>query len=220
MRLRGPSHRRSDRISGTVTPDVRLPRVVARAALIAALASVVVPAVAGSRIPSAPQAIDPATFDQVDLGLAWTAATTLDLDPAYRSDGNLALDGVLREPDSTVPATVDARPVVNLPAAKAIVKLAWRLDSNISWYGPGFWGRNGACGMFGDNGLDPEDVGVAHRTLPCGTKVTFRYNGVTVTTRVVDRGPYVAGRIWDMTKGLCTLLNHCFTGGGVYYIVH
>ena len=50
-------------------PDVRLPRVVARAALIAALASIVVPAVAGSRIPSAPQALDPAAFHEVDLGL-------------------------------------------------------------------------------------------------------------------------------------------------------
>jgi hypothetical protein len=34
---------------------------------------------------------------------------------------------------------------------------------------------------------------------------------------VRDRGPYVAGRTWDMTKGLCTLLHHCFTGGGVYW---
>ena len=33
----------------------------------------------------------------------------------------------------------------------------------------------------------------------------------------MDRGPYIDGRTWDMTKGLCTLLNHCFTGGGVYY---
>lgn len=145
--------------------------------------------------------------------------TTPLLDPAYRSAGNLDAEGVLREPQSDV-ATVSTRPVVNLPDPKAIVKLAWRLDSNISWYGPGLWGRSGACGMFGPDGLQPDDVGVAHRTLPCGTKVTFRYNGVTVTTRVVDRGPYVAGRTWDMTKGLCTLLNHCFTGGGVYYIVH
>jgi rare lipoprotein A (peptidoglycan hydrolase) len=34
---------------------------------------------------------------------------------------------------------------------------------------------------------------------------------------VIDRGPYVQGRIWDMTHGLCVLLDHCFTGGGVYY---
>ena len=86
-----------------------------------------------------------------------------------------------------------------------------------TWYGPGFYGNGGACGMLGPNGLTKETVGVAHRTLPCGTVVTFRYLGRTVTTRVIDRGPYVAGRTWDMTHGLCELLNHCFTGGGVYW---
>ena len=200
-----------------VRPDVRLPRVVARAALIAALASIVVPAVAGSRIPSAPQALDPAAFRQVDLARTQTTMTTLVLDPANRSAGTLALDGLLREPRPNAPATTLPRPTVNLPLAKALVAETWKLDNNISWYGPGFYGHNGACGMFGANGLDKTDIGVAHRTLPCGTKVTFRYNGVTVVTRVVDRGPYVPGRIFDMTRGLCEALNHCFTGGGVYY---
>jgi rare lipoprotein A (peptidoglycan hydrolase) len=197
---------------------VRLPRVVARAALIAACASVVVPAVAGSRIPSAPQALDPATFNEVDLARTQTTMATLVLDPANRSDGSLAADGVLREPQPNDAAS-RPRPNVRTASASAIVVVVetWKLDSNISWYGPGLYGNGGACGMFGSNGLDPGDVGVAHRTLPCGTKVTFRYNGRTVTTRVVDRGPYVAGRTFDMTKGLCTLLGHCFTGGGVYY---
>ena len=196
---------------------MRLPRVVARAALIAALASIVVPAVAGSRIPGALQALDPSAFELVDLGQAKTTMTTPLLDPANRSAGSLEIDGVLREPQSNAAPIGAARPVVDLPDPKAIVQVTWHLDNNISWYGPGFWGRGGACGMFGPDGLTPDDVGVAHRTLPCGTKVTLRYNGVTVTTRVVDRGPYVPGRTWDMTKGLCTLLNHCFTGGGVYW---
>jgi rare lipoprotein A (peptidoglycan hydrolase) len=198
---------------------VRLPRVVARAALIAALASIVVPAVAGSRIPSAPQALDPAAFHQVDLARTQTTMTTLVLDPANRSAGSLASDGVLREPGPNTASSNVPRASVNLPASSAIVHLvnAWKLDNNISWYGPGFWGHKGACGMFGADGLQADDVGVAHRTLPCGTKITMRYNGVTVVTRVVDRGPYVAGRTFDMTKGLCTLLHHCFTGGGVYY---
>ena len=42
--------------------------------------------------------------------------------------------------------------------------------------------------------------------------VTFRYNGRTVSAPVIDRGPYVAGRTWDLSEGLCTLLDHCFTG--------
>jgi rare lipoprotein A len=61
-------------------------------------------------------------------------------------------------------------------------------------------------------------VGVAHRTLPCGTKVVFRNPGTgrTVTARVVDRGPYVSGRQWDLTGGLCLKLGHCYTGS-VYW---
>ena len=73
----------------------------------------------------------------------------------------------------------------------------WRLDSNVSWYGPGFYGKRTACGLAMTETL----IGVAHRTLPCGTKITFRNpaNGRTVTAPVVDRGPYVTGRQWDLT---------------------
>jgi hypothetical protein len=207
--------RRCKPITGTMGPDVRLPRVVACAALIAALASVVVPGSAGSRTPSAPGTIDPSTFRGVDLGQTSTTTTIPELDPATQSDGRLGANFVLLEPQAAAgPAAL--RPVPSLRPSKAIVVEYWILDSNISWYGPGFYGNGGACGMI-PGGLTPDTVGVAHRTLPCGTRVTFRYNGRTVTTMVIDRGPYVAGRTWDMTHGLCALLNHCFTGGGVYY---
>jgi len=194
---------------------VRLPRVVARAALIASLALIVVPGSAGSRAPSAPGAIDPSKFANVELGYEMTTMTTSSLDPDTASAGRLEFDAVLREP---APAFGEPapRPDGSTPAAQLIVRNAWHLDSNISWYGPGFYGHNGACGLV-PGGIQKDTVGVAHRTLPCGTKVTFRYNGRTVTTMVIDRGPYVKGRIWDMTHGLCVLLDHCFTGGGVYY---
>ncbi|GIW19762.1 MAG: hypothetical protein KatS3mg065_0058 [Chloroflexota bacterium] len=86
----------------------------------------------------------------------------------------------------------------------------WRLDRNVSWYGPGFYGRRTACGY----ALTEDLRGVAHRSLPCGTLVTFRNpaNGRTATVPVVDRGPYVAGRQWDLTGGLCRYLGHCYTG--------
>jgi len=86
----------------------------------------------------------------------------------------------------------------------------WRLDGNVSWYGPGFYGNRTACGQRLTRGL----IGVAHKTLPCGTRIVFRNpsNGRTVTAAVVDRGPYVAGRQWDLTAGLCLALDHCFTG--------
>ncbi len=64
-----------------------------------------------------------------------------------------------------------------------------------SWYGPGLWGRSTACGAV----LRPTTVGVAHKTLPCGTMVRFVYEGRTVTAPVIDRGPYIKGRAWDLT---------------------
>lgn len=65
-----------------------------------------------------------------------------------------------------------------------------------SWYGPGFWGNRTACGKK----LKRKTVGVAHRKLPCGTKVTFNKGGRWLRTRVIDRGPYVGGRTWDLTR--------------------
>ena len=87
------------------------------------------------------------------------------------------------------------------------VSIVWH-TTEVSWYGPGLYGQRTACG----EAMTLQLVGVAHRTLPCGTLVTFRWNGHTVRAPVVDRGPYVAGRIWDLTPGLCALLDHCFTG--------
>lgn len=82
--------------------------------------------------------------------------------------------------------------------------------SQASFYGPGFYGNGLAC-----RGVLTEALrGVAHKTLPCGTLVTFRNpsNGVVLTVPVVDRGPYVAGREWDLTGGACLVLDFCYTG--------
>lgn len=68
-------------------------------------------------------------------------------------------------------------------------------QTHASYFGPGLYGGPLACG----GRLSPDTRGVAHKTLPCGTRVTLRYRGRTVTTRVVDRGPYVAGREFDLT---------------------
>jgi rare lipoprotein A len=64
-----------------------------------------------------------------------------------------------------------------------------------SYYGPGLYGNGVACG----GTLLPDTIGVAHKTLPCGTKVKLRYRGRTVTAPVIDRGPYVPGRDYDLT---------------------
>ena len=97
-----------------------------------------------------------------------------------------------------------------MPQRAAFAKNFWRFDPDISWYGPGFYGSGTACGQLYTKAI----MGVAHRSLPCGTLVTFRNpaNGRQVTVPVIDRGPYVAGRPWDMSKALCDYLDHCYTG--------
>lgn len=77
-----------------------------------------------------------------------------------------------------------------------------------SWYGPGLYGNRMACG----GTLSAGTVGVANKTLPCGTKVTLRYRGRTATVPVVDRGPYVAGRTYDLTPGAKQKLHFGSTG--------
>jgi peptidoglycan lytic transglycosylase len=67
-----------------------------------------------------------------------------------------------------------------------------------SYYGPGLYGNGVACG----GTLMPGTMGVANKTLPCGTEVKLRYHGRTVTVPVIDRGPYVAGRDYDLTEAV------------------
>jgi rare lipoprotein A len=65
-----------------------------------------------------------------------------------------------------------------------------------TWFGPGFYGQMTACGQT----LTPAVVGVANRTLPCGTLVKFSYKGRGLTAPVIDRGPYGHnGAQWDLT---------------------
>ena len=64
-----------------------------------------------------------------------------------------------------------------------------------TWYGPGFFGRRTACGQTYRRDL----LGVAHRTLRCGTKVSVLYRGRSVEVPVVDRGPYGSAS-WDLTE--------------------
>ena len=71
-----------------------------------------------------------------------------------------------------------------------------------TWFGPGFYGHKTACGQT----LTPAVVGVAHRTLPCGTLVRVSYAGHAVVVPVVDRGPYSHIAEWDLTAGAAAAL--------------
>jgi rare lipoprotein A len=74
-----------------------------------------------------------------------------------------------------------------------------------SWYGGG---GGLACG----GELTSSTMGVANKTLPCGTLVTLRYGGHKVRVPVVDRGPYVAGREFDLTEATKRALGFEGTG--------
>jgi rare lipoprotein A len=74
-----------------------------------------------------------------------------------------------------------------------------------SWYGGG---GGLACG----GSLTSGTLGVANKTLPCGTLVTLRYGGRSVRVPVVDRGPYVTGREFDLTEATKRALGFGDTG--------
>ena len=60
--------------------------------------------------------------------------------------------------------------------------------------------------LFGNNTANGTKVtrrtiGVAHRTLPFGTRIWIKSNGRSVVAKVIDRGPFVSGRTFDLTHG-------------------
>jgi rare lipoprotein A (peptidoglycan hydrolase) len=82
-------------------------------------------------------------------------------------------------------------------------RLDLRRGALATWFGPGFYGHRTACGQI----LEPVLVGVANRTLPCGTLVEVSYVGRRLTVPVVDRGPYSRiGADWDLTSGAARAL--------------
>jgi len=82
----------------------------------------------------------------------------------------------------------------------AFAPMRW---AGATWYGPGLYGRHTACGRL----LTARTVGVAHRSLPCGTPVRFLYRGRSIVAPVIDRGPYTQGNAWDLTLAAAEALN-------------
>ncbi len=96
-----------------------------------------------------------------------------------------------------------------VPASVSVVS-GFVQRGTASWYGVPFHGRQTASGEIYDmNGMT-----CAHRTLPFGTLllVTNLDNGKTTTVRVTDRGPYVSGRIVDLSRGAASSLGMLDTG--------
>ena len=76
-----------------------------------------------------------------------------------------------------------------------------------TWYGPGLYGNRTACG----SRLRRGTLGVAHKSLPCGTPVTFYRGGRFITVPVIDRGPFRHGVAWDLTAAAARKLGMAST---------
>jgi rare lipoprotein A len=105
----------------------------------------------------------------------------------------------------TVLGAVTLRAVPGIPATSARSAVASGAATvSTTVYRPGIatWfsvednGSETACGVK----LTRATLGVAHRTLPCGTNVALYYHGREIVVPVIDRGPYVDGVSWDLTK--------------------
>ena len=106
-----------------------------------------------------------------------------------------------------------------------VKKPRWRI-ALASVYGTGRQGDT-STGTLGCAGKFPRDfrhpptvltpglVGVANKTMPCGAKLTLGYRGRSIRVRVVDRGPYVAGRVFDLTDGAASLIRFPIAVGTV-----
>jgi rare lipoprotein A len=89
------------------------------------------------------------------------------------------------------------------PSSAPPLTVKIRRTALATWFGPGFYGKRTACGQT----LTPGVIGVANRTLPCGTLVKVTYSSHTLTVPVLDRGPYShIGADWDLTAGAAQAL--------------
>ena len=150
------------------------------------------------------------------------------LAPAIDPDGPSQVQTLVASASTTVRA---AGPRAGTPRAKASARRGspgrrrgpWRVSPLVTWYGPGFYGRRTACGQRYSRYV----VGVAHRTLPCGTLVQFQWHGRTAVAPVIDRGPYgPRNLVFDWSAWLAChvfrphgMRNGCFTRSDVHYRV-
>ncbi|MFP5363340.1 MAG: septal ring lytic transglycosylase RlpA family protein [Thermoleophilia bacterium] len=93
-------------------------------------------------------------------------------------------------------------------APAPIAKLMVYRPALATYYGPGFFGRQTACGQI----LTPDLHGVAHKRLPCGTRIAILYAGREIVVPVIDRGPFNGRFSWDLTQATADALG--FTGSG------
>ncbi|HLH64094.1 MAG TPA: septal ring lytic transglycosylase RlpA family protein [Solirubrobacteraceae bacterium] len=109
--------------------------------------------------------------------------------------GRFSIRAVLLGSAAAIGADVaTAAPAPGAPATAPMTINVYR-RAFATLYGPGLYGRLTACG----ERLRRTTIGVANRTLPCGTQVAIYYRGESLTVPVIDRGPYANGADWDLT---------------------
>jgi len=151
---------------------------------------------------TAPTAMGSVEVDQLNAASgAWDKVTTAKIGPGggFRAHWKpTALGGQqLRVvPAGSGATSADASaPQVNVTVYRA---------AGASWYGPtGKKTGMTACGVR----LTSTTIGVAHKALPCGTQVQLFFGGRTVTVPVIDRGPFITGRAFDLTKATFAALD-------------
>jgi rare lipoprotein A len=108
-------------------------------------------------------------------------------------------------PESSPSTAAPARPLTPVPALSADEQFVdthspiYSETGVASWYGPPYHNRVGANGQV----YDENGISAAHRTLPMGSliRVINVKTGQSAVMRVTDRGPFVAGRILDLSIG-------------------
>jgi hypothetical protein len=93
-------------------------------------------------------------------------------------------------------------------AAGPVVAVTVYRPAMASFFGPGLFGRQTACGQT----LTPDLQGVAHRRLPCGTPVLVMYGGREITVPVIDRGPFSSTYSFDLTQATADALGFLSSG--------
>jgi hypothetical protein len=95
----------------------------------------------------------------------------------------------------TIRAVLQGSRAPSAAASPPAVPVTLYRRSIATLYGPGFYGQRTACGVI----LRRRTIGVANRTLKCGTEVQIYYQGQVMTVPVIDRGPYAHHANWDLT---------------------
>ena len=129
----------------------------------------------------------------------------------WRADrsGRVSLRAVIARRKPTGRGTRSRAADAEAATAGPVVAVTVYRPAMASYYGPGFFGRQTACGMT----LTPELHGVAHRKLPCGTLVALTYRGRELTVPVIDRGPFSSRYSWDLTQATADALGFASSGG-------